>query len=110
MQIVFDHSKNQHSLAGAKAALPHIFGDRYPRNMLDVGCWVGTWLRAAMDYGISDICGLDGVGLDQDQLLFPPALFRQQDLTKRWDLGRRFDCVLCLEVGEHLPPDSATTL
>ncbi len=51
-----------------------------------------------------------GVRIDEAHLLFPPAFFRQQDLTERWDLGRKFDLVLCLEVGEHLPPASAATL
>ena len=32
------------------------------------------------------------------------------DLTRPIDIGRTFDLVLCLEVGEHLPEESADTL
>src|SRR5207249_1834483 len=85
MEIDYEHSRNQHSLAGPKAALPLILEDTSPRSLLDVGCGPGTWLRAAMDCGISEICGLDGRPIDQGHLLFPGAFFRQQDLTDRWN-------------------------
>jgi SAM-dependent methyltransferase len=110
MTIDYDYHSNQHTVAGAKSALRYIFGDRCPRSLLDVGCGPGTWIRAAMDYLVPELYGVDGVELSQEELLFPRALFRRLDLTKRWDLGRRFDMVLCLEVAEHLAPDSGATL
>ena len=36
------------------------------------------------------------------KLLIPPERFRLQNLTKPWDLGRKFDVALCLEGAEHL--------
>ena len=36
--------------------------------------------------------------------------FLRCDLTEPLDLGRTFDLVICLEVGEHLPEDAADTL
>ena len=110
MNVHYDHSTNCHTLAGAEAALPYIFGDRCPASLIDVGCGVGTWVRATMDFGITDVCGIDGVDVREDDLLFPRSLFRQQDLTQPWHLGRMFDVALCLEVGEHLPPEKAPTL
>jgi hypothetical protein len=35
--------------------------------------------------------------------------FKVQDLTRPWNLGRKYDLVICLEVAEHLP-DSASDL
>lgn len=67
-------------------------------------------MLAALECGVSDIAGIDGVSIAEDQLLFPAELFRQFDLTKPWDLGRQFDAALCLEVAEHLDEQHAPTL
>jgi SAM-dependent methyltransferase len=108
--IDYVHSANLHTLAGAEAAFPHLIRNRDPTSLLDVGCGTGTWIRAAQRHGISDVYGVDGVNISKDVLLFSNELFRQQDLTLEWNLGRKFDVVLCLEVAEHLPPSSAELL
>jgi hypothetical protein len=109
-QINYNHLANRHTLLGAKEALPHIFEGRRPKSFLDVGCGLGTWVRAALDHSITDVCGMDGIAIDHEHLLFPLALFLQQDLTQWWELGRQFDMVLSLEVAEHLAPEFAATL
>lgn len=110
MSIDYNHSQNRHTLAGPQAALRIIFGDYKLSSLLDVGCGTGTWLKAAIELGVTDVFGVDGVALNQDALLIPKGLFRQQDLTGKWDLGRRFDAILCLEVAEHLEQSSGRTL
>ena len=37
--------------------------------MLDVGCGVGTWLKAFEELGVKEIEGVDGVDLPKNQLL-----------------------------------------
>src|SRR5262249_12986364 len=108
--INYDHALNKHTLTGARASLPYIFERRCPKSLLDVGCGVGTWVRAAIEYGVSEVWGIDGIQLSDEALLFPAAFFRQQDLTQAWDLSRKFDIALCLEVGEHLAPEAAASL
>jgi len=39
----------------------------------------------------------------------PGARFRTTDLSRPFELERQFDLVLCLEVAEHLPQESAAT-
>jgi hypothetical protein len=110
MGVEYDHEQNIHTLAGPRAALPLILEGRKPQSLLDVGCGLGTWMKAGLELGIPDVFGVDGVPIPPDKLLVPPGLFGQHDLTKPWSLGRRFDVVLCLEVGEHLEQAAAATL
>lgn len=107
--VDYCHDANQHSLEGARTALPLALCGTTPSSLLDVGCGRGTWLRSAIDLGITDVLGLDGADIPNDQLLFPPNLFRRQDLTAPWSLGRKFDVVLCLEVAEHIPESFSKT-
>lgn len=109
-EIDYDHQDNLHTVRGALAALHVIFGTSLPSSILDVGCGTGVWLRAALDLGVSDIYGIDGVGISVQDLRFPSRYFRRQNLLSTWDLGRRFDIAICLEVAEHLPPEAAPQL
>lgn len=102
IEIDYDHQKNIHTQAGAKAAFGAILSNLAVNSLLDVGCGTGTWLKAALELGVSDIFGIDGVSISSDRLLIPSEFFQQQNLTMSWDLNRRFDLVICLEVAEHL--------
>ena len=110
MNIDYNHSDNLHTLSGPRLALPILFADTKPSSVLDVGCGTGTWLKAAQELGITDIFGVDGVEVPADRLHIPIEKIRHQDLTKPWDLQRRFSAVFCFEVAEHLAGDFAPIL
>jgi SAM-dependent methyltransferase len=82
--------------ASARAVVPHLVELLAPESVLDVGCGQGEWLAEFP-------AAVDKVGVDI-------AAPEPTDLTEPLDLGRTFDLVLCLEVGEHLPEESADTL
>lgn len=107
--VDYDHSENVHTLTGASAALSALLDGQAPASLLDVGCGTGTWLRAALDLGVSDVFGVDGVDVTPEKFHAPKNVYRQMDFTKAFDLCRRFDVVLCLEVAEHLPASAAET-
>ena len=110
MGISYIHSDDVHTLIGPQAALPILFANGKPSSLLDVGCGNGTWLKAAVEFGIPDVFGVDGVEISPDKLHIPAEKIRLQDLTRPWNLGKRFDAVICLEVGEHLDNSFARIL
>jgi hypothetical protein len=71
-------------------------------SVLDVGCARGTWLRAWSELGIIDLCGVDGDYVDLRLFEIPVAKFTAANLNATFDLGRQFDLVQSLEVGEHI--------
>jgi hypothetical protein len=76
-------------------------------SVLDVGGGHGAWSREWLTAGVADVLCLDGDYVAPDQLAIPEACFRAHDLTQPIALGRRYDLVQSLEVGEHLPAESA---
>ena len=53
-------------LAGRRAVLPMLLRTTTPSSLLDVGCGIGTWLRAALELGIDDLIGMGGVEVTPD--------------------------------------------
>jgi len=83
----------------AAVVVPVIVDLLYPRSVLDAGCGQGEWLEA---FGDVEAVGVDIAAPERSG-------FFRCDLTKPLDLGRDFDLVLSLEVGEHLPEEAADT-
>jgi SAM-dependent methyltransferase len=81
-----------------------------PSSVLDVGCGRGAWLAVWYRHGVQDLFGVDGSYVDRSKLLFASECFYAHDLAQRFDLGRSFSLVQCLEVAEHLPESGAEAL
>ncbi|HEY7158746.1 MAG TPA: methyltransferase domain-containing protein [Gemmataceae bacterium] len=94
----------------AEVILSELFRRFSPRSALDVGCGMGIWLQAAQALGVADIQGIEGDWLDKNLLRIPQQHVATLDLEQVFDLGRRFDLVICLEVAEHLQPAAAGPL
>jgi SAM-dependent methyltransferase len=106
-QLAQQEAKNRQS---AVRILGTLFDYVQPGTTLDVGCGLGTWLRAASELGASEIQGLEGGWLDTRLLQIDPARVKILDLEQGFDLGRRYDLAICLEVAEHLSPAAADPL
>jgi SAM-dependent methyltransferase len=98
------------SISSAKRFSAYIVKLLQISSVLDVGCGRGAWLREWKNSGVAVARGVDGPYVRKASLLIPPTDFRAVDLSKKFDLGERFDLVTCLEVAEHLPADSSTAL
>jgi SAM-dependent methyltransferase len=79
-------------------------------SVLDVGCALGTWLRAWNEVGVSDVYGIDGDYVDREMLKIPRLNFSAVNLNAPFDLGRQYDLVQCLEVGEHIENSASEIL
>jgi SAM-dependent methyltransferase len=93
----------------AEVVVPLVLELAAPRSVVDVGCGTGTWLAVFLEHGVSDVFGVDGDYVDERALEIPRGRFLAHDLRRPLELARRFDLVVSLEVGEHLPPERAET-
>lgn len=91
------------SLRSAEVVAPIVMEAFSPASVVDVGCGVGTWLRAFADAGATRVLGYDGDYVDTSALAIPRERFRAVDLEGDFEVEGGFDLAVCLEVAEHLP-------
>jgi hypothetical protein len=106
--VTFDDA-DRRELHSAEAGLPSLFDVYRPESVLHVGCGAGAWLYWARRYGVEDCVGVD-LAHPVDGLTHVP---RDQvvvaDIRAGFDLGRRFDLVIALEIASRLPVERADT-
>lgn len=102
----FYKNQKEDSRRSAREIIPLILELIVPKSVIDIGCGVGTWLSVFKEHGV-DIWGVDGDYMDQTLLEIPPEQFLPFDLKQPFNLQRKFDLVVSLEVAEHLPPECA---
>lgn len=105
-QLEQEEARNRVS---ARTILPLLFERYRPRSVLDVGCGLGTWLSVARELGVEEIAGLEGSWLDPQRSRVPASCITTADLEKPFNLRRRFDLAMTLEVAEHLSDKAADT-
>ncbi|GGK74991.1 class I SAM-dependent methyltransferase [Haloarcula sebkhae] len=89
----------------AKAVL-----DRYsPGSVLELGCGTGTLLYPYRDRDI-DVHGVDLSETARDTSALSDSEFEIHDLTQPYSPNQVYDIVLCVEVLEHIPEESAETI
>lgn len=110
MNVNYKHHRQLHSLEGAVAGFKHVARFGPYQSLLDVGAGTGTWMKAAEEAGVADVFGLDGIDATGRDFWCRREKFLVHNLSQPFDLQRRFDCVICLEVGEHLHKSAANTL
>ncbi len=108
----FYRAQKDDSFISAKIVLPIVEKVVHPRNVIDIGCGVGTWLAAWKNLFGVKIYGVDGDYVDRSQLFIDEKDFYPLNLEKRGGVSdlfvdKKFDLVESLEVAEHLSPERA---
>ncbi len=74
------------------------------KSILDLGCGVGSYLEGSFLAGCKDIIGLE-LNYDIAKKYIAKNIssyIKYGDITKPLNLQRKFDCVLSVEVAEHI--------
>jgi SAM-dependent methyltransferase len=108
-KVKYIHTEKAHNMKAPSIIVPLLLEHIHPGSVVDVGCGLGTWLRAFKEHGVLDVLGLDGKWYNPN-LLFKyinQSEFRCVDLEQPFVLTKRYDLVVCLEVAEHISPQHA---
>lgn len=93
------------SQSSAGAIVPLIIGHLGPiESVVDVGCGEGWW---GHEFTKHLPWAIGAQGIDGEYVETCAIPMQAVDLAQPFDLGRRFDVAVCLEVAEHLPPERA---
>lgn len=112
MTNLYIHDEVTHNKKAASIIVPILCDLLDFKTVLDVGCGTGTWLSVFQENGSEEVLGLDGDHLDKRLFAKNVSLkcFQSVDLKNGFDLNKKFDLVVCLEVAEHLPSSSEDSL
>lgn len=103
------HIEKEHNVKAAEQVVPYLIELFNPSSVLDIGCGIGTWLWEFKQNGVKTIMGVDIPYVDNELLskFLLSSEFNGLDISKPFNLHKTFDLVICLEVAEHLPEQSA---
>jgi SAM-dependent methyltransferase len=97
------------SLQSARVIVPLLLRYFEVTSVVDIGCGIGTWLKAFVENNVSDVTGVDGPHIDKAMLMIDKEAFLTLDLCGPLTIGRRYDVAVSLEVAEHLPEQRAAS-
>jgi SAM-dependent methyltransferase len=104
------HDTEIHHSKDAEYIVPILIKMFAPGSVVDVGCGLGTFMKEFINAGINDVTGIEGTWLDISKLVVDKERVILSDLEQDFNLKRRFDLAVCLEVVEHLDENKAAQL
>jgi SAM-dependent methyltransferase len=105
----YKHNEKEHNTNAAAEIVPFLMGIFQPKSVLDIGCGIGTWLYEFKKSGVPNVLGIDIPYVDKNLLskYLKENEFQVTDLSKPFNLEKKFDLAISLEVAEHLPENAA---
>ena len=109
VNVPYSHDEKYFNMIAPRIIAGRLYPVLHPKSVVDVGCGLGTFLRAFKELGAETILGIDGEWVDRKLLSKNISLaeFKLADLQEDFSMNVRFDLVISLEVAEHLRPESA---
>lgn len=95
------------SLNSAKIIVPIILKNMKIKSVVDIGCGTGTWLSEFIKHDVNNVLGIDGNWVDEKMLLIPKDKFHSKDLNQKFNLERKYDLAISLEVAEHIKKENS---
>ncbi len=108
-KIKYIHTKKVHNPNAAREIVPIILDIFSPKSVIDIGCGLGSWLKVFKELGVNDILGVDGEYVKRNLLNIKKNEFISADLSKKFNIKKKYDLVLSLEVAEHIPEKNSDT-
>lgn len=71
-------------------------------SLIDLGCGMGTWCKAASDLGVENILGLDQHVYEQQYMLISDKNYIRFNLKNKLNGYGPFDIAISVEVAEHI--------
>jgi SAM-dependent methyltransferase len=90
------------SRSSAQQIVPLLLSRYSPNSIVDVGCGTGPFAYEFLKLGLTNVVGYEGNWMEALPTQLPKDYYIYQDLTKPFEVTRRYDLCLCLEVAEHL--------
>ena len=111
MEKKYLHTEDIHNIKSPKEIVPEIIRLLRPKSVVDIGCGLGTFLYCFKQEGVNDVLGIDGPWANKDLIHqhLSEDEFLEKNLEKEFDLGRKFDLAISLEVAEHISEKHADT-
>jgi len=79
--------------------IENMLAEKKVSNVVDFGCGPGKYVKRLIGKGFECI-GYDG---NPNTPKYTNGVCKVLDLSEKFDLGNKFECVISLEVGEHIP-------
>jgi len=103
----FYEKQAEGSYQSAKVILGILFKSIKVRSIVDVGCGVGTWLRAAKELGCKECLGIEGDWVVNEIRQKNGIKIKTQNLENKIQVSKKYDLAISMEVAEHLNPQRA---
>ncbi len=104
----FWSSAGNYNYRSAKVILPILFKYYKPDSVIDIGCGIGTWLKAMLEFNISNIHGVDCNKVSEKYLLVSRKYIEIDNLETHVNYSnKKYDLAISVEVAEHLDNSSS---
>lgn len=107
--MTYHHEEYTHNLKSPEIIVPYLVKLLQPKNVVDIGCGVGTFLYSFKKMGVKEVLGLDGEWASKELLskYLNDNEFKATNLSEVVAFEKKFDLAVCLEVAEHIAEEYA---